>query len=54
MTSMIDKDQFHIQYEYCLLCSGTCFDAGEFRDFKENTIIERFKQMVETIRSNLK
>ena len=53
MVSMIDKDQLHIQYEYCSSCHGTFFDAGEFRDLKEHTIIERFKQKLETIRSNI-
>ena len=32
MIVMIDKDQFHIQYEHCPSCFGTFFDAGEFRD----------------------
>ena len=54
MINMIDKDQFHIQYEYCSTCYGTFFDAGEFRDLKEHTIIERFKQMIDTLRTNLK
>lgn len=54
MINLIDKDQFHIHYEYCPTCYGTFFDAGEFRDFKEHTIIERFKQMLDTLRTNLK
>jgi Zn-finger nucleic acid-binding protein len=53
MLSMIDKDQFHISYESCPNCYGTFFDAGEFKDYSEHTIIERFKQMVDTVRSNL-
>jgi len=54
MEAMIDKDQFHIQYEYCTSCYGSFLDAGEFRDLKEHTIAERFKQMVKTVRSNIK
>jgi Zn-finger nucleic acid-binding protein len=54
MIAMVDKDQFHIQYEHCPSCFGTFFDAGEFRDLKEHTIVERFRQMVDTVRSNLK
>ena len=54
MINMVDKDQMHIHYEYCPSCYGVFFDAGEFRDFKEYTVIERFKQMLDTLRTNLK
>jgi Zn-finger nucleic acid-binding protein len=53
MIPMIDKDQFHIKYESCPSCYGTFFDAGEFRDLKEHTVLERFVQMLNTLRSNL-
>lgn len=53
MISMIDKDQFHIHYECCQSCFGTFFDAGEFRDLKEHSIVERFQQMLQTLRTNL-
>ena len=53
MIPMVDKDQFHIKYESCPNCYGTFFDAGEFRDLKEHTVMERFAQMLETIRSNM-
>ena len=53
MIPMIDKDQFHIQYESCPSCFGTFFDAGEFRDLKDYSVVERFTQMVETLRTNL-
>ena len=52
MMQMIDKDQFHIKYELCLGCYGTFFDAGEFRDLKENTVVERFTKMLKTLRTN--
>ena len=53
MLPMVDKDQFHIKYESCPTCFGTFFDAGEFRDHSEHTVVERFRQMVQTLRSNL-
>lgn len=53
MISMIDKNQYHIHYELCPSCYGTFFDAGEFRDLKEHSILERFKQMLDTLRSKL-
>ena len=53
MIPMVDKDQFHIKYESCPLCFGTFFDAGEFRDLKELSVLERFGQMLQTIRSHL-
>jgi len=53
MLPMVDKDQAHIQYESCPVCYGTFFDAGEFRDLKENSVLERFVTMLETLRRNL-
>lgn len=53
MIPMVDKDQFHIHYECCQQCFGSFFDAGEFRDLKDNTVIERFRQMLQTLRTNL-
>lgn len=53
MIPMVDKDQFHIRYESCATCYGTFFDAGEFADLKEFSVIERFAQMLKTLRSNL-
>lgn len=53
MVSMIDKDQFHIKYECCQNCFGTFFDASEFRDLKEVTVLERFQQLLKTLGHNL-
>jgi len=53
MLLMVDKDQFHIKYESCPSCFGTFLDAGEFKDYNERTLVERFRQMVETLRTNL-
>ena len=46
-------DLDHIKYESCPICYGTFFDAGEFRDLKENSVLERFLQMLQTLRTNL-
>lgn len=53
MIPMIDRAQFHIQYESCPSCFGAYFDAGEFRDLKDHTVVERFMQMLRTLRTNL-
>ena len=53
MLPMVDKDQFHIKYESCPICYGTFFDAGEFRDLKEHTVLERFIEMLQTLRTNM-
>ena len=53
MLPMVDKDQFHIKYESCPICYGTFFDAGEFRDLKEHSVLERFTTMLQTLRTNL-
>ncbi len=53
MIPMVDKDQFHIKYESCPICYGTFFDAGEFRDLKEHSVLERFVEMLKTLRTNL-
>ena len=53
MIPMVDKDQFHIKYEACPGCYGLFFDAGEFTDLKEHTVVERLRQMLDTLRSNL-
>jgi Zn-finger nucleic acid-binding protein len=49
----VDKDQFHIKYESCPTCFGTFFDAGEFSDLKDHTVVERFRQMLATVRTHL-
>ena len=53
MIPMVDKDQFHIKYESCPSCFGTFFDAGEFTDLKDHTVVERFRQMLDTVRTHL-
>ena len=43
MTTVQDAEQPHIEYEMCQQGHGTFFDAGEFRDFKEVTLLESIK-----------
>ncbi|MBN1886550.1 MAG: zf-TFIIB domain-containing protein [Thermoflexales bacterium] len=43
MTRLADVRQPHIWYESCPVCSGVFFDAGEFRDYKEETLFELIK-----------
>lgn len=52
MIPMVDKDQFHIKYEACAACYGLFFDAGEFTDLKDYTVVERFQKMLGALRSN--
>ena len=44
MIRMVDVDQPHIHYESCTVCFGVFFDAGEFRDYKENTVGDWMKR----------
>lgn len=43
MIRMVDSKQPHIRYEACTSCYGVFFDAGEFRDYKHETVIDFFK-----------
>lgn len=43
MIRMVDLDQSHIWYESCPTCYGVYFDAGEFRDYKEKTVLDFFR-----------
>jgi uncharacterized protein len=40
---MVDHRQPHIHFESCTVCHGAFFDAGEFRDYKEQTVGEWFR-----------
>ena len=44
MIRMVDAAQPQIWVESCPVCRGTFFDAGEFTDFKERTIVELFRR----------
>jgi Zn-finger nucleic acid-binding protein len=43
MLPVHDLQQPHIQLEACPACKGTFFDAGEFKDFCEETFLDRVK-----------
>ena len=45
MMRLVDSTQPHIWYEGCMVCNGVFFDAGEFKDFKEKTIADFFKDL---------
>jgi Zn-finger nucleic acid-binding protein len=40
MIQMVDHRQPHLKFESCTVCYGAFFDAGEFRDYKEVTLVE--------------
>jgi len=43
MINMVVAGQPHIAYESCGVCHGVFFDAGEFRDFREETFGEKLR-----------
>ena len=45
MIPMTDPKQPHIHFEGCKVCYGTFFDAGEFKDYKEETLGDFFKDL---------
>ena len=46
MIRMVDRDQPHIWFESCSTCYGVFFDAGEFRDYKEKSILDFFRDII--------
>ena len=40
LVRMVDPQQPHIWFESCSFCFGRFYDAGEFRDFAEHTLLE--------------
>ena len=44
MARVVDERQRHIGYETCNDCSGSYFDAGEFRDLSQLTLADVFKR----------
>lgn len=45
MIPMVDVKQPHIWYESCPVCYGAFFDAGEFKDYKHESIGDLFKRI---------
>lgn len=46
MVRMVDNRQSHLWYEACTLCNGMFFDAGEFTDFKKETVMDRIRDLM--------
>ena len=42
---MVDREQPHIHYEACTSCYGVFFDAGEFRDYKQERVVDFFRDL---------
>jgi Zn-finger nucleic acid-binding protein len=45
MIAMVVSGQAHISYEACTVCYGVYFDAGEFTDYREETLRERMNAL---------
>jgi Zn-finger nucleic acid-binding protein len=45
MVKMVDARQPHIRYESCSVCYGVFFDAGEFRDYNKETVLDFFRAL---------
>lgn len=52
MIKMVDPKQLNIELESCPDCYGTFFDAGEFADYSEFTLIERVQKALAAFRTN--
>ena len=50
MIDMVVAAQPHIAYESCGVCHGVYFDAGEFLDFREETLGESWRALVRAVR----
>lgn len=46
MISMVVNGQAHIHFESCTTCHGVYFDSGEFKDFKEKTLLETVRELL--------
>lgn len=53
MIKMVDSSQMDIELESCSSCYGVFFDAGEFSDFSELTLLERVTRAIDTFKTNL-
>lgn len=45
LVRMVDATQPHLWFESCKYCYGRFYDAGEFKDFAEHTLIEFFRDL---------
>ena len=46
MIRMVDLNQPHIWFENCCVCGGSFFDAGEFHDLRDQTVVDFFKDLL--------
>ena len=46
LTRMVDLKQPHIWYEACPHCYGVFFDAGEFKDYSQKTLVESVRDLL--------
>ena len=46
MRKMVDSKQPHIWFESCTVCFGSFFDAGEFKDYKEENLLSYLKSFL--------
>ena len=51
LVRMVDSRQPHVWFESCSACGGVFFDAGEFKDLKEHTIADFFRDLFAKERS---
>lgn len=45
MIRMVDMQQHHIWYESCSVCYGKWFDAGEFKDLQQQSVVDFFRDL---------
>ncbi len=45
MIRMVDAVQPHVHYEACKVCNGVFLDAGEFKDLREHTVLDRIRDL---------
>ncbi len=45
MIRMVAAGQHHIWFERCGVCGGAFFDAGEIRDLKKETFLDRIRDL---------
>ena len=46
LTRMVDLKQPHLWYEACPHCYGVFFDAGEFKDYSQKTLVESVRDLL--------
>jgi uncharacterized protein len=45
MTHLRDVDQRDVEYEYCVVCNGAFFDAGEFSQYRDASWLGTLERM---------